>query len=251
MHINYDELIGKTFNDLTLIKEVSPPNNVLKPRSKYFLFKCSCGKDFIASGYNVYYNHVKKCTNCRNNDNKTEMVGKVFGELTCIKEVNKNELKIKSTNAFYLFRCSCGNEFIKRGSDVRQGKCNRCISCFKKRNTAIRGEKNSKFTGYKEISGAYWFKVGYKRKHKKIITIEYAWDLFLKQNRKCALTGLELYFPKTTNGDFTASLDRIDSTKDYIEGNVQWVHKDINMMKNKHSQNYFINLCKLVADNFK
>ena len=43
------------------------------------------------------------------------------------------------------------------------------------------------------------------------------------------------------------SLDRIDSLKGYAIDNVQWVHKDINKMKNIHSQPAFINICKLVA----
>ena len=46
----------------------------------------------------------------------------------------------------------------------------------------------------------------------------------------------------------TMSLDRIDNNKGYIEENVQWVHKDINMMKRIYSQDYFIYMCKLVAE---
>jgi hypothetical protein len=49
----------------------------------------------------------------------------------------------------------------------------------------------------------------------------------------------------------TASLDRIDSNKDYVEGNIQWVHKHLNLMKNILSQEYFINLCNKVSNNFK
>ena len=41
----------------------------------------------------------------------------------------------------------------------------------------------------------------------------------------------------------TASLDRIDSKKGYIEGNIQWVHKDINRMKWAFNEDYFIKLC--------
>lgn len=44
----------------------------------------------------------------------------------------------------------------------------------------------------------------------------------------------------------TASLDRIDNTKGYLEDNVQFVHKDINRMKWAHSQQYFIELCSKV-----
>lgn len=46
----------------------------------------------------------------------------------------------------------------------------------------------------------------------------------------------------------TASLDRIDSSKPYIIDNIQWVHKDINFMKRTYSHDYFIKLCKLVAN---
>jgi hypothetical protein len=46
----------------------------------------------------------------------------------------------------------------------------------------------------------------------------------------------------------TASLDRIDSTKGYIKGNIQWVHKDVNKMKWNWNQSNFINWCKLITN---
>jgi archaellum component FlaC len=53
------------------------------------------------------------------------------------------------------------------------------------------------------------------------------------------------------NGTATASLDRVDSAKGYIKGNVQWVHKDINMMKQQYSQEYFIQMCRLTTEHSK
>jgi hypothetical protein len=47
----------------------------------------------------------------------------------------------------------------------------------------------------------------------------------------------------------TASLDRIDSSKGYVEGNVQWVHKRINIMKNDLSDSEFIEWCRVVSKN--
>ena len=47
----------------------------------------------------------------------------------------------------------------------------------------------------------------------------------------------------------TASLDRIDSSKGYTTDNIQWVHKDINIMKNDYGNDYFIEICKKVAKN--
>lgn len=69
-----------------------------------------------------------------------------------------------------------------------------------------------------------------------------------RQNRKCALSGTDLIF----SGDFntiTASLDRIDNSKGYESGNVQWVHKHINMMRGTLPIETFKKLCKQVTNN--
>jgi hypothetical protein len=83
------------------------------------------------------------------------------------------------------------------------------------------------------------------------ITIEYLWRMFLRQKRCCALSGLQIHFSPKAKGDHTgyrsASLDRIDSSRGYVRGNVQWVHKDINLMKRTLPQERFIELCTNVA----
>lgn len=82
------------------------------------------------------------------------------------------------------------------------------------------------------------------------ITLKDVWNLFIKQNRKCSLTGLEIVFAKNRKqmSTTTSSLDRIDSTKGYTLDNVQWVHKDINVMKLDLNEAYFINMCRLVVN---
>jgi len=113
------------------------------------------------------------------------------------------------------------------------------------------------FRGFGEISKSLWNRIirncirGHNRDRiiEFTITMEYAWNLFLNQNRKCALTKLplELFHIEYGKTIGNASLDRIDSSKGYIEGNVQWIHKDVNMMKYNFNQDYFIKLCKLIA----
>jgi hypothetical protein len=75
------------------------------------------------------------------------------------------------------------------------------------------------------------------------------WDLFLKQDRRCALSGVVLCFCPTRKEKHltTASLDRINSNDGYIAGNVQWIHKDLNKMKSDFSEDRFIELCGLVS----
>jgi hypothetical protein len=80
--------------------------------------------------------------------------------------------------------------------------------------------------------------------------MKYAWDLFEQQGRKCALTGEPIELQRGTS-PFTASLDRIDSDIGYIEGNVQWVHTDINIMKGVLSEARFCKLCEMVVSNRK
>jgi hypothetical protein len=66
-----------------------------------------------------------------------------------------------------------------------------------------------------------------------------------EQNRLCALSGELLVFNRKPMLQ-TASLDRIDSLKGYIEGNLQWIHKDLNRSKMDYSNQEYINLCKAV-----
>ena len=50
-------------------------------------------------------------------------------------------------------------------------------------------------------------------------------------------------------GATTASLDRVDNKLGYIKGNVHWVYKDINFMKQGFSLSHFIDMCNLVVKN--
>jgi hypothetical protein len=103
------------------------------------------------------------------------------------------------------------------------------------------------FKGHEELSGDYWSKLKRGARVRNIefeISIYFAWKLFLKQERLCALTGWEIHLsPSATK---TASLDRIDSSKDYTQNNVQWVHKDVNRAKQNFSQNRFVAICEAV-----
>lgn len=118
--------------------------------------------------------------------------------------------------------------------------------------------KKHNWKGYKEIAGTNWtyYKKGALRRGFKFdITIEYAWDLFLEQDRKCALSGQDIGFNIKTGSlskygyqKNTASLDRIDSKKGYVRGNVQWLHKDLNKLKSNLDEKEFIKLCTLVSN---
>lgn len=115
---------------------------------------------------------------------------------------------------------------------------------------ARRGEKHHQWTGHGKISGQFWRGLCRHAEARLItvdITIEDAWQLFLKQDGKCALSGEVIYFGETGLCPHTASLDRIDSAKGYTQDNIQWVHTKINIMKNRYSQCEFIDFCRKIA----
>jgi hypothetical protein len=125
---------------------------------------------------------------------------------------------------------------------------------FRRKRCYLSGPDNPRYTGYKEIQGAYWAAAKQGARNRNIewsITKEYMWDLYLKQDRKCAYSNLPIHF-STNNldqklGVGTASIDRIDSSKPYVPGNVCWVHKRVNVMKGNMSLEEFCEFCEAVA----
>lgn len=157
-------------------------------------------------------------------------------------------VKKLATNTIYrswVCVCDCGTEKTIYQTHLIQGNIVSC-GCIK------RNSSSKCWKGFGEISGDVWGEIQRKRTNRKKrefnITIQQAWNLFLEQNRKCKLSNLPLMFGETNDKPRTASLDRIDSSKDYTIDNVQWVHKKINIMKNRLEQNYFIYLCTSVAN---
>lgn len=141
-------------------------------------------------------------------------------------------------------QCKCGKTVVVLEQNLRRGLSQSC-GCL---------SKDIQFTGLEEISGTYWSRLKHdasKRKLEFKITLEEVWHLFLKQERKCALSGVDIKFADNTQQYWSkgtsASLDRIDSSKGYTLNNVQWVHKDINRMKQNFPEERFFELCQTVA----
>lgn len=153
--------------------------------------------------------------------------GDIFNRLRVIDNSNIKAIKCI---------CVCGNEKIVPA--WRLIKLKSC-GCY------------DKSVGY--ISGTYFAQIKGRAKYSNIdfkITKEYINQLLINQNFRCNLSGLDIKIVKgRSSKETTASLDRIDNTKGYIEGNVQWVHKHINFMKAGHKQEYFLELCKLIVTN--
>ena len=175
-----------------------------------------------------------------------DAVGKEFGKLTVLEIIGY--LEGGHNKKWALCKCRCGNLHKTDAYNVIHGKSTSC-GCNRKKKGA---EHKGKWKGCGEISGRYWNALRHGSKSRDLsfeITIEQAWELFLKQDGKCALTGLPLTFAR---GYFeweknTASLDRKDCSKGYSISNVHWVHKDVNKMRMDFTIERFREICRLVT----
>ncbi len=177
-----------------------------------------------------------------------QLIGKRYGEW----EVLSSHSKSRSGATRYFCRCSCGTEKDVLSSHLVQGQSLSC-GCLR-----LKGKEHKSWTGHEGITGQQWGQILRSANGSKgrrllefTITIEYAWELYVKQKGLCALSSLPITLRTGWTNPGNASLDRIDSGKGYIPDNVQWVHKDINLMKNKLNQEYFISLCQQVAENLR
>lgn len=151
--------------------------------------------------------------------------------------------------------CECGQQTTASSNQLISGGKE---SCGCKRNNTLskrRGKKHNQWTGHGDISG-YWFaSFRNNAKHRNMkfsITIEDVWNKYIEQNRKCAISGIEINFvnDRYLCNQGTASIDRIDSKiKEYRPDNIQIVHKKVNLMKRDMSDEEFVTWCKLITEN--
>lgn len=153
-----------------------------------------------------------------------------------ISHKNETQSKVKA-------KCpKCKNIVIKNSGALFTNK--QCINCRMKEHCP-----------YGDVTVRYFSTIksrAIKERNMEFnITLEYIDKIFKNQNGKCVYTGRPLQFTRSYKKrriNQTASLDRIDSTKGYIEGNIQWVHKEINWLKSDTSHEDFINICKEITD---
>lgn len=113
-----------------------------------------------------------------------------------------------------------------------------------------KGNTSVRWNGHGEISSKKWYAYksnACKRGIEFNIKIEDAWNQFMKQDKRCAISNLDLTFDSTSKKcDGNASLDRIDSSVGYEKDNIQWIHKDIQNMKWNLPEDKFLTYCELV-----
>ncbi len=234
--------IGDMFGQLEIINDfVGYYTMPCGHRRQKCRVRCSCGNEFEIETNYLKRDKLNNCRKCGVIKRRLYKAGDVIDNLKIIASIKRYE---KNERREYLCECTCGNRVYKRSDQLTNNTTNSC-GC----------QPNGSWKGCGDISGIMMSRIRTNARVRNIevkVSVEYLSKLFTEQNGLCALTKTPIKISKLggkRTTETTASLDRIDSSKPYEEGNVWWVHKDINIMKMDLPINRFLELCKMVAQN--
>jgi hypothetical protein len=173
-----------------------------------------------------------------------KIIGQKFGKLY----VESNTLNKHGRYITFHCLCDCGNKKDISYENLIICKIDHC-GCetkLKQRTTRQKGSNVCRDLLSKCKRSAARRNISFN------LTIEDLWEVFLKQDKKCALSGVSIEFnSRRNNKQYTignASIDRIDGTKGYTKDNIQIVDQKINYAKGQNSDVDFISMCCRVAD---
>lgn len=220
---------GNIFEDWTVIELSS----IDKRFTKKWKCRCKCGAVSIVNHGDLTSGKSKRCKKCGylkvSEKICTNLLNKTFGKWTVLERNGTN----KHRRPFWKCKCACGNIKNVSSNNLLTGLSKGCGKCNE----------------YKGIKGKIYSRVLAGARARNIdvyVTKKDLWDKFEQQNHICTLSGIKLIL--SDKKDNTASLDRIDSSKSYTIDNIQWIHKDINLMKNAFDEKYFIDICRKISD---
>jgi hypothetical protein len=253
------DLIGKRFGRLVVISEgerIGPRKN--NPYGfPTWMCRCDCGKIICKRQGQLSSDRTKSCgclrSGCFKKLNKKrllDLTGQVFGKLTIIGSGDR-----VSGFTAWKCRCQCGNIKNIRTNSLRKGTTISC-GCAKKEyksgkiESCLVGKRFSKYVG--SIPSAYFNDLKKNAKSRNLdfnLSPESLDFLYKKQKGKCAISGLNIAFDVDINqsNTYPASLDRINSSVGYVDGNIQWVAREVNHMKWSLKEEDFLFFCEAIV----
>lgn len=228
--------IGQVFGYWTVIDNTP----IIKRGHTYVKVKCQCRKEQEVCLSDLTSGRATGCRSCKARERSRQInIGDKYKHWTVIDG--------PETNCFnciiWKCQCDCGNVRWIQGNELTNpNKCFKCQQC-----AAIkRGYKQTKENGrIGDLTLTRYTKLKKSAERRGIsfeVSIKFLWNLFISQRQICAITG---DYMQSIN---EASLDRIDSTKNYTEDNVQWVTYQANVSKHTMSMEALYEFCKKVLN---
>jgi len=176
--------------------------------------------------------------------------GQVIDKITILED----DFSLIGDRYLVKFQCECGKIDYKRESHIDRMQVKTCKYCSRKNKYPEQRKSRGFFINQININWITYLNSndnlnrGVNKKLKCFITIDDLKNQLIKQNFKCAYTGRKLHVLNVFKKDSNASIDRIDSNKNYTVDNIQWIYKPINTMKNSFSSEDFLEICKEISN---
>lgn len=228
--------IGDTFGYWKIIDNTP----VIKNGHTYVLVQCKCGKQELKCLSDLRNGKATGCRSCKARERSRSIkIGDKYKHWTVI----DGPITSKYQSIMWKVKCDCGTERWMQGNELTDPNSSfQCQQCAQKE----RGTKDKIKNG-----GTYNFSINRlhrlqrsakNRGYEFTLDIPYLCSLYESQKHICAITG------DVIESIDDASLDRIDSSKGYVKGNVQWVTKQANLSKHVMTMPELINFCKKVLN---
>lgn len=190
-------LVGKTYNKLTVLEEV-PKEQRKNPKKVEWKCQCECGKIINVYSNNLTSGHTKSC-GCRRveaaKENFTKnLTGKVFNKLTALEPTSKRG---SDGSVIWKCQCECGNIHYASTNSLNTGAISSCGCLRSKGECKI---NNLLFENNVNYQTQFWFN---DLKDKNYLYFDFA---ILDENGKVKslieYQGIQHYFPEVLHGNW-------------------------------------------------
>jgi len=230
-------VVGQRFGSLTVVGAGLSRQETSGRQTPRTNIRCDCGQSDVVDTRELLRGHKIRCRICAYKACSKYHVGDRYDRLVV------QGFEYVGTKRVATCCCDCGNTVKVLATLLGKNKTNNC-GC----------RPRGLWQGVGDFSGTVYYRLkrGAQVRHIPFkVSPQQLWNLFVQQNKKCALTGLDIELSLESREAGTASVDRKNSRRGYFPDNIQWVHKDVNLMKSNFTQEYYVALCRSVAQHTK
>lgn len=213
----------------------------LKNSQAHVLVKCICEVESYKAISALVYGKTTGCKKCvaRHKQSSNIEVGKTYKKWTVIEgPIDRPKSKAKG-GVVWRCRCACGTERLHSGWTLEQENAFfECVQCARERGSYTRRMLGGQIGSLTLDKYNKWKRSAVRRGYEFSVSMEYLNSVYEAQEGKCAYTGLQ------SNKISDLSIDRIDNSKGYVEGNIQFITNPMNTLKGTHGIEYMINMAK-------